>query len=412
MPRSNILVVAVDGLRASALGAYGNTTYPTPALDRFATESLLFDNCYAPSADLADIYRALWQSLHPARTSSGSLHGPMPRLVKNLGYHSTLVTDQSQVVALADVADFHECVHLAPAAETVAPHTGADDVSHTELARTFAAVSELISRSPSQPQLVWAHARGMYGQWDAPLELQQSLLDDDGPSPIESVTPPDLELHAGHDSDDVFRYGCAYAAQVLVLDECWHRLAEAIEVAAGDGSWLVILIGARGYPLGEHRRIGGVDSRLYSEQLHVPWLIRFPDARGQLARSGALTSHLDVTPTLIEWICREGGSAPLNVDGSSAVPLATRTSGAWREALLANSSDGSYALRTSNWCLRTGQNGAAESDTAELYVRPDDRWEANDVAKLCPDVVEELQSVAVDMHRQLALNESLPRRAF
>ena len=110
--------------------------------------------------------------------------------------------------------------------------------------------------------------------------------------------------------------------KLLVLDECWHNLAEAIESAA-DNQWLVILIGARGYPLGEHRRIGGVDSRLYSEQLHVPWLIRFPDARGQLARSGALTSHLDVSPTLIEWISGEDDSTSLNVDGLSAVPLAT-----------------------------------------------------------------------------------------
>ena len=117
MPRSNILVVAVDGLRASALGAYGNTTYPTPALDRFAAESLLLDNCYAPSADLAEIYRALWRSLHPARLSTGIVHGSLPRLLNNLGYHSTLVTDESQLVTLADVADFHECVQLAAAAE-------------------------------------------------------------------------------------------------------------------------------------------------------------------------------------------------------------------------------------------------------------------------------------------------------
>lgn len=36
----------------------------------------------------------------------------------------------------------------------------------------------------------------------------------------------------------------------------------------------------------------------------------------------------------------------------------------------------------------------AESDADyELYVRPDDRWEANDVAALCPDVVESLTGI-------------------
>jgi hypothetical protein len=40
-----------------------------------------------------------------------------------------------------------------------------------------------------------------------------------------------------------------------------------------------------------------------------------------------------------------------------------------------------------------GRLGTANETAAasELYVRPDDRWEANDVAKLCPDVVEELR---------------------
>ena len=50
---ANILVVVVDGLRASALGAYGNTTFSTPSLDQFAAESLLFDWCYAGSPELS-----------------------------------------------------------------------------------------------------------------------------------------------------------------------------------------------------------------------------------------------------------------------------------------------------------------------------------------------------------------------
>ena len=70
MHRSNILVVVVDGLRASALGAYGNTTFPTPALDRFAADSLLLDRCYSPSAELEQIYHALWLSEHPGRAAA------------------------------------------------------------------------------------------------------------------------------------------------------------------------------------------------------------------------------------------------------------------------------------------------------------------------------------------------------
>ena len=69
----------------------------------------------------------------------------------------------------------------------------------------------------------------------------------------------------------------------------------------------------------------------------------------------------------------------------------------WRDATISTSAS-ARSIRTAAWCLREdiAQREAAGSDGAtdvvELYVRPDDRWEANDVAKLCPEVVEELRA--------------------
>ena len=94
MPADNILVLVIDGLRASALGAYGNTTFPTPALDQFAAESFLLDFAFADSTDLPAAYRALWQSLHPLRPAAMSASTlSLPRLLAAQGYHTTLITD-------------------------------------------------------------------------------------------------------------------------------------------------------------------------------------------------------------------------------------------------------------------------------------------------------------------------------
>ena len=431
MPRSNILVVVVDGLRASALGAYGNTTYPTPALDQFAADSFVFDWCYSPSADLAGIYRALWQSSHPARPLEGiSQKGDrtarlsLPRRMADGGYQITLVTDEPQLVSFADVADFNECVQLATPPEISPRSSRAANATQTELASMFSAAGELVARRDSAPKLVWAHARGMYGPWDAPLALQGSLLDEGDPPAVESVVPPDFAVSAGDDPEEAYRYSCAFAAQAMVFDECWHSLEEALATADSDNAWLVMLIGARGYSLGEHGRVGGVDSRLYTEQLHVPWLIRYPDARGQLARSGNLVSHLDVAPTLLEWI--DGGANLDNscCDGLSTVPLATTVASPWRDALLSASTTGKYALRTSAWSLLgDSRDMSAPNDTdaapeksspspAELYVRPDDRWEANDIAKLCGEVVDDLQEAASNAIGRLSRDEPVPSTLF
>jgi arylsulfatase A-like enzyme len=141
----------------------------------------------------------------------------------------------------------------------------------------------------------------------------------------------------------------------------------------------VSLIGARGYPLGEHRRVGGVDPRLYGEQLHVPWLIRFPDNAGRLGRSGQLTSHVDLAPSLVD-------SAP----GKSVRALTTNVRSAWRDALVATSEAGPCAIRNAEWCLRQEPDSQSDRIATELFVRPDDRWEANDVAKLCSEIVDTL----------------------
>lgn len=438
MPRSNILVVVVDGLRASALGAYGNTSFPTPALDRFATDSLLFDWCYAPAADLADIYRALWQATHPARTlninpqsisrpAGAAPQSSLPDMLADFGYQTTLVTDEPQLTLLAGATSFHDCVQLANAWDSLATTVRADNISQTELARVFAAASEVIDRHlnggsdpAAKPQLVWVHARGLYGLWDAPLELQGSLLDDDDPPAVESIMPPDFVMKPDDDPDVAFRYGCAYAAQTIVLDACWKGLLSAFESDERDDSWLVMLVGARGYPLGEHRRVGGVDSRLYAEQLHVPWLVRFPDLRGRLARSSALASHLDVLPTLLDWIDGAANPALLAFDGQSALSLMDTRSSAARDAIL-SANAAAYSIRTAAWCLREDSSRADAASAAhkesfdrtasfaELYVRPDDRWEANDISKLCSDVVEELQAAATETLRCLSLGESMPR---
>ena len=83
-------MIAVDGLRAAALGAYGNTTFPTPALDQFAAESLLFDWCFADAVELPAIYRSLWQSDDAAARSRSP----------ERGYATTLVTDEPAIAGL------------------------------------------------------------------------------------------------------------------------------------------------------------------------------------------------------------------------------------------------------------------------------------------------------------------------
>jgi arylsulfatase A-like enzyme len=361
MPERNILVIAVDGLRAAALGAYGNTSFATPALDQLATESLLFDWCFADAVELPAIYRSLWHSATP-----------LLRKLAERGYSTTLVTDESAILAAVQAADFHECVEL-----SVTEAERAGDVSETALARLFAAASDQVEQETAGgPRLVWVHSRGMYGPWDAPLELQEELLarEEGDPPPADVLSPPDLWLDDRSDPDAAFRWSCAYAAQVMTLDACVAGLCRTVEERSS-GQWLVIFLGVRGFPLGEHGRVGGVDGRLFAEQLHVPLVWRFPDGKGRLARKANLVSVCDVPAALLS-----------SLEGEMPVVE--------RDTVLATGPAGERSLRTADWSLHWEPAATDELNPDEspcrLFVRPDDRWEANNVAALCPDIVESL----------------------
>ena len=52
------------------------------------------------------------------------------------------------------------------------------------------------------------------------------------------------------------------------------------------------------------------------------------------------------------------------------------------------------ALRTPAWLLVRRHDGRRE-----LYAKPDDRWEANEVANRCPEAVEQLDAALDEFQR-------------
>jgi hypothetical protein len=400
MSGKNILVVAVDGLRAAALGAYGNTWYETPQLDQFAAESFLAEWCFAASPDLADIYRELWFGCHPLRPADhGTSSLSLVRQCAERGVRTRLITDDPALAEFPGGGDFDDVVALPKAAPAIAPDLGA-----THLATLFANLDLTAAGDPSS-QLVWLHLGGMYGGWDAPLEMRHALADEDDPTPYVDAASPDLEIDPTADPDVRFRYACAYAAQVQVLDACVGALLTELQ----GSSWTTILTGVRGFPLGEHGRVGGLNVQLHAEQLHVPLLVRSPNGAGQLHRASELVEHADIGATVVEF-CQQNTAPQMFGDGLSLLPLIHAGAATWRDHLVACSSTGTRAVRTSHWCWQQlePQAGAEGGDAvAKLFVRPDDRWEANDIASLCPDEVAALSQTATEFEARCQAGESL-----
>jgi arylsulfatase A-like enzyme len=230
--------------------------------------------------------------------------------------------------------------------------------------------------------LLWLHTRGLRGPWDASLELREQLLDEDDPPAPTFVTPPSSLATTDH--DELLLYRAAYAAQIMVLDECLAALLTALENSAAAADTAIILVGVRGYALGEHGHVGGGVHVLYGELLHIPLLVHTPGDEAPPPRSAELMQPADLQSLLLNWF---NPPAPAN---PSTPP---------RQFVTASNQSGERMIRTPAWMLRQLPPTVSESGeqppppAVELYAKPDDRWEANEVADRCPDVAERLLAV-------------------
>src|SRR5919106_2834136 len=99
----NLLVSAVDTLRADRMSCYGPHRLTTPHIDRLASQGVLFERAYAPNVPTTPAYASMLTGMDVMTTRMVAL-GPkeplppklqtMPQLLrdpKNGGYVSTCI---------------------------------------------------------------------------------------------------------------------------------------------------------------------------------------------------------------------------------------------------------------------------------------------------------------------------------
>jgi arylsulfatase A-like enzyme len=371
---NSAIVLVIDRLGAGYLGPYGNTWLETPGFNRLASQSLLCEQMLATSPDLATTYQSYW------RSASGD--GTLPQLARAAGCRCVLITDDEAVSQFAGAADFDE-VQLITQSTRTRPATEVEETNFIHLIDV--ALEKLQSaRESDQPQFLWIHARAMNGPWDAPLEFRQQFADEDDPSPSENVEPPEQMLAKNYDPDQLLQIAHAYAGQVAVVDLGLQALLSGIDELPQRNSTLLAVTSPRGYPLGEHLRVGACDQALYGELLHIPCCVRFPQDEGALLRTHELVQPADLFATIADGA---GWTADAEVQSRSLLRIVRGDETPRRELLIA-AHDQQQLIRTTAWQLRIEKT--PDHDRHELFAKPDDRWEFNDVANRATDIIVQL----------------------
>ncbi len=416
MTASSLIVLVVDRLGAGWLGPHGATWIDTPSFNRLAAASLLCENALADSPSLEQAYRGYllgqhalasaagreaWHKLQARLESTGdSLLAAEPPLTAppSLPWLKVAEANATRTILLTDdpdVARYDVCQAFAehivlPVSD---PSEPADDVDATSLAHLFEAAADTL-RSLSSPFVLFIHARGMAGPWDAPLELRNRFADEDDPTPPTFVTPPNLRATPQFDPDELLGYRQAYAGQITLLDMCLGMLLDEIDRQPWAQQTALMVTSPRGYPLGHHGRIGPCDEALYGDLLHVPLLLRLPDKSTLAQRRRGIVQTSDIAATITDLLTPANStSAPAR---SLLRLLREHQPAEWQIGCALGPDQ--RLIRTPAWLMRESLLG--DHLHHELFVKPDDYWEVNEIASRGGDIVQLLAAELDRRHRE------------
>ena len=375
---TNALVLVLDGLGSSYLGPYGNTWIDTPGWNRLATRSLLLETMLAGGMDLASSYREMWQGHHLLQDAAADSGASLPRVAAQR-MATYFISDDLEVADYQGAQDFEQRVILPPPTKFEA----AADTESTRLAQLFATTLALVPQRET-PFLIWVHASAMLGPWDAPYDLRTRFAAADDPAPPTFVQPPHGQLAPDHDPDIVLGFQQACAAQVVVLDTCLEVLLDAIWSGPHATDTALLIVSPRGYPLGEHLWVGIDNAPLHAELLHVPTLIHFPDTVGWSVRARQIAQPCDIYPTLMHWLELPRSDSAIWGRDLHGIARGEIDWTGWDRAVAWSESE--RAIRVPGWFARQPTAGPME-----LFVKPDDRWEVNNVANRCAPIAVTLQ---------------------
>ncbi|MFV2073963.1 MAG: sulfatase, partial [Thermoanaerobaculales bacterium] len=296
-----VIVLALDGLRADALGCYGAPA-GTPTFDALAAESIRFEWAFAQAPtmlpSLASLFTGLYPTTHGLREPGDRLAGQAPTM-------AGVFADAGMVTAA-----FVEGL------------PGGDDFG---LASGFTSYQTL--PAPGEAAVEWMRAHVdddfllVVAGWSSPaLDTVDRLLGSGAPEGMEERVVEVLTSR-GTDSPELFgtedlEFARSwYSARIQVIDSRLEAFLAEFRRLGLDRRATLIVLGSSGFALQEHKDLFG--ESLYTPVTRVPLLMRPPGGRGA-ATVTKIVELVDLMPTIFDLT---GQATPPGVQGASLVPI-------------------------------------------------------------------------------------------
>ena len=421
------IVVALDRLATSVLGCYGNDWIETPHLDRLASKSVVFDRHFAEhTGESVGVSLGTGRLPHDAAAHADELKSDWSSVTDALGVELHLLHEADALPWSSLMKATSRAVIAAQPDSDPKP----DEIPFARLVR--AACTTLTQPRGAASRIVWLHSAGVPEPWLPPEGFATLYFEDyaERGCDMSAVTRDNWGTHPA-----------AYAGYVSLLDHWLGELLAVVKASAANEPTLLVFIAACGCdwtqepgprtfvssfdeeddsfpievaPFNEaavDEAVSETEIEIAPERLHQPTLsrpthslveevTRTPlllrlfdggsfDVEFAGTRSQRLVQTADLAATLLDFF--QLPMSPTVIDGRSLLNELIETD-LPRDRVCFTDGAGSRGIRTVDWsCLvrepvessdadshEAGPPGAEPS--AQLFAKPEDYWEVNDVS--------------------------------
>ncbi|MEX2581339.1 MAG: sulfatase [Verrucomicrobiales bacterium] len=297
----NVIFIITDD-ESPTLGCYGDPAAKTPAVDALAADGTLFRNAFATTASCAASRSVVMSGLHNHRNGMyGHQHAyhkfeswrtvvslSLPRVMANAGYRT------------GQIGKYHVAPEQVYRFETYLKGNSRNAVEMADRSRDF------ITEENDKPFFLYFATsdphRGGGTDMTSESELKPNLFGnkpEKGEYPgVEEVFYDESELPIPHfltDTTETREELAQYYQSVSRIDQGVAKLVEILKEADLYDKTLIVFTSDHGMAF------AGGKTTVYEGGLKVPFVVRNPYEETRGVESEALISHIDITPSLLDF---------------------------------------------------------------------------------------------------------------
>ena len=397
----NVLLIAIDTLRADHLGVYGYPRNTSPNIDAFAKEAAVFESAFATAVPTHPAFATLCSGQYSithtivahAAKSPVPRHTPwLPELLQKQGYTTCAVDNlASWRYGFGRGYEFY----IDPTSrKTLAINCDNREINQRAIPWLEHHAHEkffmfLHYWDPHTPYLPPRAYRSLFYKGD-PNQPENHGMDRFADHPLGRMWKETWLAKLKNGITDPEYLVALYDAEIRYCDEGVQHLLEALQATGRADDTLVIVLSDHGEMMYRHG-IFFDHHGLYDGNIRVPLLVRHPSVHPQ--RIPLMAEHVDVAPTILEFC---GAPIPREMEGQSwASYLQGKGPAPHREFIV--SQECTWQMK---WCIRTRTHKfilARERDfygtpMRELYDLRVDPGEFRNIAEEDPDSVRDLET--------------------